>query len=224
MMYPLDDDWTQIVNITGDDTWNAVNMRRYFERLENCQYLANGTAGHGFGGWLSTNRADESIFLADSKVYPMLKVGHPACLSSVNILKWPTVFSPAKKQLQAAAMLSGQLISSVTDLVSLLRRDMNVGSPLYSTEQGIYNTPLNMDEYKRSSPRNFLVNTAQAINSGAIKGGKIDIRTNCLATRVIFAPNTTRAVGVEFLDGESLYRADPRAQQNGTSGTPGKIC
>jgi choline dehydrogenase len=70
-----------------------------------------------------------------------------------------------------------------------------------------------MDQYKRSSPRDFLVNTAQYLSAQAPSGGSIDIRTNCLATRVLFQPNSKRVIGVEFLDGQSLYRADPRAGQ-----------
>jgi choline dehydrogenase len=74
MMYPLDDDWSQIENITGDSTWNPALMRTYFQRLENCQYLSPGASGHGFNGWMSTNRADESIFLGDDQVLQMLQV------------------------------------------------------------------------------------------------------------------------------------------------------
>jgi len=33
----------------------------------------------------------------------------------------------------------------------------------HSSETGLLKTPLNMVQYKRSSPRNFLVNKAQAI-------------------------------------------------------------
>ena len=36
MMYPLDEDWTQIVNLTGDQSWNATGMRKYFQKLEQC--------------------------------------------------------------------------------------------------------------------------------------------------------------------------------------------
>lgn len=74
MMYPLKEDWNAVANLTQDESWNAVNMRRYFERLEQCQYLPSGTPGHGFDGWLATNRADPSIFLNDDKVFSMLKV------------------------------------------------------------------------------------------------------------------------------------------------------
>lgn len=74
MMYPFDDDWSQIKNITGDATWNSAQMRTYFQRLEDCQYLSPGASGHGFDGWLSTNRAEESIFLGDNQVLEMLQV------------------------------------------------------------------------------------------------------------------------------------------------------
>jgi choline dehydrogenase len=74
MYYPLADDFDTIANLTKDDSWLATNMRKYFERLEDNQYLATGTLGHGFSGWLQMNRVEESVFLTDSKVYPMLKV------------------------------------------------------------------------------------------------------------------------------------------------------
>lgn len=118
--------------------------------------------------------------------------------------------------------MTGETVNSVSDLATLLQRDLNEGSPGYSTEHGIYNTPLNMNQYKRSSPRDFLINTAAGVNAFATNGGKLDIRTNCLVTRVIFAPCSTRAIGVEFLDGESLYRADPRTwNATPNNGTPG---
>jgi choline dehydrogenase len=74
MMRPLDDDWSQIQSITGDASWAPSQMSPYFEKFENCQYCSPGAAGHGFNGWLSTNRAEESIFLGDSQVLSMLNV------------------------------------------------------------------------------------------------------------------------------------------------------
>jgi choline dehydrogenase len=75
MMRPLDEDWSQIQTITGDATWNPTHMSTYFEKFENCQYCSPGAAGHGFNGWLPTNRAEESIFLGDPQVLNMLNVG-----------------------------------------------------------------------------------------------------------------------------------------------------
>ena len=36
---PQDRDWNGIAELTGDSTWRADQMRRYFERLENCHYV-----------------------------------------------------------------------------------------------------------------------------------------------------------------------------------------
>lgn len=61
--YPADSDWENIARITGDNSWNPANMRRYFEKIENCRYLDPITAertGHGVGGWLSVEKADTS--------------------------------------------------------------------------------------------------------------------------------------------------------------------
>ncbi|KAK5119031.1 hypothetical protein LTR62_000242 [Meristemomyces frigidus] len=84
MMYTLDEDWTQIANFTADSSWNATGMRRYFQRLKNCQYLPTGTPGHGFNGWLSTNRVDPSVSPdSDHKVFPMMQAA--ASLTGQNI-------------------------------------------------------------------------------------------------------------------------------------------
>ena len=111
---------------------------------------------------------------------------------------------------KAASTVSAQEVGSTGSLNESLGRDLNDPTG-YATHQGLFNTPLNMNQYQRSSPRDFLVNTVQYLISNPHIGGKIDIRTNCLATRVLFKPSTTQAIGVEFLDGQSLYRADPRA-------------
>ncbi|PWJ91303.1 choline dehydrogenase [Flavobacterium araucananum] len=61
--YPSNSDWEYIQQITGDDSWNPINMRRYFEKIENCRYLDSITAketGHGTGGWLGVEKANIS--------------------------------------------------------------------------------------------------------------------------------------------------------------------
>ncbi|KAF9693745.1 hypothetical protein EKO04_008264 [Ascochyta lentis] len=191
MMYPVDEDWWQIANSTNDPSWAPQRMREHWHKMENCQYLSKGSPYHGFDGWMSINRAEEQIFFRDDQCYDMVK---------------------------AAAELGGQSIISKQDLVNKLQGDMNAPSP--ANLGGLYNTPLNMDQYKRSSPRDFLVDTAQMLAKKGDGKGKIDIRINCLATKIIFQKGTTRAIGVEFLDGQSLYRADPRSQGSG-SGSKG---
>jgi choline dehydrogenase-like flavoprotein len=35
---PHDSDWEEIARVTGDGSWSARNMRRYFRLLENCRH------------------------------------------------------------------------------------------------------------------------------------------------------------------------------------------
>lgn len=51
-VYPHQSDFEFIATLTGDQSWSPSNMRRYFERMEKCTYVAPGTPGHGFDGWL----------------------------------------------------------------------------------------------------------------------------------------------------------------------------
>src|SRR6516164_7815548 len=37
-LYPHNEDWEHLRTLTGDPSWAAGNMRRYFEKLENCRY------------------------------------------------------------------------------------------------------------------------------------------------------------------------------------------
>ncbi len=59
-LVPHDADWDAIAATFADPSWSAANMRRYFERLEHCDYAPRpkgsepGPARHGFDGWLHT--------------------------------------------------------------------------------------------------------------------------------------------------------------------------
>ncbi|KAI9376153.1 hypothetical protein BJX61DRAFT_531105 [Aspergillus egyptiacus] len=62
---------------------------------------------------------------------------------------------------------------------------------------------------RRSSPRDYLVSTANAKNSDGSKRYPLYIRTNSFATRVLMTKDDPRpkATGVEFLEGAGLYEA-----------------
>src|SRR5215216_6129372 len=38
-VYPQNSDWDEIARITKDPSWRSQDMRKYFERLERCQYI-----------------------------------------------------------------------------------------------------------------------------------------------------------------------------------------
>ncbi|RYP79518.1 hypothetical protein DL770_006618 [Monosporascus sp. CRB-9-2] len=54
---PPDSDWEYVVNITGDASWSAEEMRRHFAAIEKNNYLPEGTPGHGFDGYFPTSMA-----------------------------------------------------------------------------------------------------------------------------------------------------------------------
>jgi choline dehydrogenase len=185
-MYPHEQDWTNIANLTGDTSWEPQNMRRYFERLERCEYLPHGTPGHGFTGWLGTNRADLRLALGDFKILSIITAAATAM----------------------GHKILGLIPDSLSQLLGLLFRDMNSADPQRDMTESIYQLPLATNHGKRNGPREYLVDTA--------KKYPLDIKTGCLATRVLFDVNfavgaAPKASGVEFLEGRSLYRADPRS-------------
>lgn len=70
MVYPHNKDWDDLAELTGDSSWKAANMRKYFERMENCHYrnfpilwrwlykiFRWNPTRHGYRGWLSTQIA-----------------------------------------------------------------------------------------------------------------------------------------------------------------------
>src|SRR5262245_49262691 len=38
LVYPHNDDWEYIARLTGDRSWEPINMRKYFERMEDCRH------------------------------------------------------------------------------------------------------------------------------------------------------------------------------------------
>lgn len=188
-IYPHESDWSNIADLTGDASWDPNNMRQYFKRLERCEYLPNGTSGHGFAGWLGTNRADLKLALGDFKILSIISAAATAMGNTIL----------------------GLIPEKISQLLGLLLRDMNSIDPRRDMTEGIYQIPLAMSHAKRSSTRDFLIETA--------KKYPLEIRTGCLATRVLFEENsganiTPKATGVEFLEGSSLYRADPRSSSS----------
>ncbi|KAF3935172.1 hypothetical protein ABW20_dc0108082 [Dactylellina cionopaga] len=199
---PHDSDWNYIKDLTGDNSWSASNMKKYFTRLEHVNYDPNSVIGHGTDGWLWTERAAVSLAIQDSKVTSQL--------------------------LSAAAAMGEDLITSILsavgNLVNILLKDMNSGLPGRDGWEGLFQIPLARKNKVRSGPREFILDTANAKNLDGSKKYKLDIRMNCFVTKIIW--DTTgakpKAIGVEFLDGKSLYRADPRSG-SATAGAPGKV-
>jgi choline dehydrogenase len=57
---PAEEDWNIVAKRTGDSSWLASNMTKYFIKLEKNEIFPKGTPGHGFDGWLSLATLDTS--------------------------------------------------------------------------------------------------------------------------------------------------------------------
>ena len=181
-IYPHDEDWNGIADLTGDESWRAEHMRSYFEQLENCHHRelekAAAEAGfnpsrHGFHGWLSTEKA-----------LPM------ASLRNLTLIEF----------LVESAVKAAVEIGDISDRVRWALEGMldpNDWRTVRSNAFGLRYIPLTTRNHARNGSRERLLDVAQ--------NHPLRIELNALATRVLF--ENDRAVGVECLSGERMYRA-----------------
>lgn len=203
-VYPHESDWTNIATITADDSWAPSEMRKYFQRLERARYLSNGMLGHGFSGWLETSVTDLTMVLQDLKIVSLVIAAGTAMGKSI-----------------------GKVISTVTELAGILLSDINVDLPNRDSTEGMFQVPLaiSVPEYKRNGPRDFVLDIANALHDNGTRKYHLDIRLNTLVTNVKFDHSGSKphAIGVDYLEGQSLYAADPRAERTKNTGIPGSV-
>ncbi|KAF4982527.1 hypothetical protein FZEAL_1866 [Fusarium zealandicum] len=194
-----DSDWSKIVALTGDKSWSPKNMQRYFIKLEKNMYLPSSIIGHGFKGWLGTSLTSLSLVVEDQKLLSLI-------ISAASAM---------------GKSLLGFLLSTVTGLGQVLLRDIN--APGQASKTGLYQVPLSMTDSVRGGPRDLILDTANAVKKDGSRKYHLDIKLDTLATKIRFddSGSKPRATGVDYLQGSSLYRADPRSgsAKSGTSGS-----
>ncbi|KAH8778539.1 hypothetical protein F5883DRAFT_693311 [Diaporthe sp. PMI_573] len=192
-----DSDWTYISDLTGDSSWGPENMRSYFEKIEKNEYLPSSIIGHGFKGWLTTSLTSLSLVVEDQKLLSLI-------LSAATAV--------GRNVLESA-------LTTVTGLAHVLLEDLN--APGETSNTGLYQVPLAMKDNVRGGPRDFIMETAEAVNSDGSRKYHLDIKLNTLVTKVRFdtTGTTPRAIGVDYMEGSSLYRADPRSGSASATGS-----
>jgi choline dehydrogenase-like flavoprotein len=186
LVAPSGKDWDQIADLTGDTSWRAEAMWRYFQRVEDCRYRPLGRlrnifgldrSRHGYSGWLSIEKPVPAEAIADEQVRRII------ARSVGNTLR--EFGAPSIERLEALM-------------------DPNDWRVVDTDEVGARFTPLTTDEHQRTGPRERLLAVAKA------HPDRLRIEMHALATRVLFDDNN-RAVGVEYQKGERLYAAHPNA-------------
>ncbi|MBX9257700.1 GMC family oxidoreductase N-terminal domain-containing protein [Desmonostoc muscorum CCALA 125] len=214
-VYPHNSDWDKIAEITGDASWNSDNMRKYFERLERCNYLDrpinpnDNPTRHGFDGWLTTNLADPKLVVRDRQLLKVIVKSAVQALGEQG-KSLPQVIKVVFKSFLAniLAFLKLRQKDPLEFLDTLL--DPNDWKITKVSGEGVFSVPLAVKDGKRTGTREYIRETERQFPDRLI------VKTHALVTKVLFDENNT-AIGVEYLEGKHIYRADPQADKTENS-------
>lgn len=209
--YPHNSDWDRIAGLTGDPSWGAKAMRRYYERLEECRYrgilrflhrlLRWNPSRHGFAGWLASETAAIDLLLDDRGLLWLVRWS-----AFKNLLS----FRSGAGLWQDLKQVFKQLAFSVITWF-----DLNSWWSIARRSEGFRMVPMSRDAGRRAGSRERLLAAREKCPD------RLTIRLGALATRVLF-DGDQRAVGVEYLEGAHLYRADA-LHQPGETGIPRQV-
>ena len=183
-VYPHDADWSQLADITGDPTWRPEQMRSYFERMENCHHRQGERTLKALG--INPSRHGWNGWLQTERMVP------DAAFRDKDLKK--VLIESAR-----AALKEKFRLNTLSDEEA----DPNDWRVIRDDTIGLRYTPLTTKNHVRIGPRERLLDVQQT------HPDTLRIRTGALATRVLFN-DQNRAIGVEFLEGDRLYRAHPR--------------
>ncbi|KAF5974714.1 choline dehydrogenase [Fusarium coicis] len=188
---PSDNDWDAIGELTGDDSWRSDKMRELFIDIENCTYAAEGSPGHGFGGFVQSNRNNIS-YITD----------RPGVVKSLK---------------RAIEQTEGIQINDAAEVGRLMQRDINrLDKDRYSPS--VYQIPLHVDSLRqRNGAWHYLHETRTSRTANGSARYPLTVSTHSLATRVLFKDGRNgkpQAYAVEYLKGEGLYSADKRYDES----------
>ncbi|KAI1430196.1 choline dehydrogenase [Xylaria sp. FL1777] len=230
-LLPSKNDYAYVANLTGDSSWELSNMRKYYDKLVNAQYL-NPTAS---GGYLDLNINPEAIAAQDVKLMSSLigaargwGVAADAVDNLENAVKQTIATATAQGIDPYTELLPLNLTGAITDAYAkVVVHDANTDAPDRDSVNLFARLPEAIDNvnYRRSSPRDYVYDTVTAKNADGSKKYPLDVALQTLVTKVTFKNSTCgkpKATGIEYLFGESLYRADPRAT-NVDTGKPGSV-
>lgn len=194
---PNNADWNHIWELTGDPSWRASAMQRYFQKLERCRYrfflyrwldrlFGWNPTGHGWDGWLQTER---SLPLRTVLDYALRQSLLRAVTSVAHLL--PNAADRWRWTIQ------GQLDPNDIRLVN-------------AQAAGTRLPPMSTACHTRTGPRERLRAVQKRFPD------RLVLRLNALVTRVEIDPTTRTVTGVVYREGSRLYAAaaSPR-------GTPG---
>ena len=185
LVYPHNEDWDGIAELTGDDSWKAEHMRGYFERLENCHHrkfhralswFGFNPTRHGWHGWLSTERA-----------IPFAAIFDWTLVRTVVISAWQAFKNAGSRRDHIRWLWKGAF-------------DPNDWRLVKESAGGVRYLPLTTRDHARTGTRERILNVRNQSPQ------LLRIELNALATKILFDDHN-RAIGVEYIKGSHLYGA-----------------
>jgi choline dehydrogenase len=192
-MLPHESDWQHIVDATGDRSWSPRQMRRFARRVEACHYRPLWRALRRL--WIDPTGHGWDGWLRTEVPQELKALGDP--------------------EMRAFFVSASRAFARTRSCREILRWLGSVADPNArpwgrGSFEGLCYTPLSTTHHARSAGAERLLRVA------AEHRGYLHIERHALATRVLLDPSQN-AVGVEYLKGKHLYRADPAAD-----GDPGE--
>lgn len=218
---PNDTDWDDIALFTSDDSWRSDNMQGYFPKIEQCLYytvykgffgsilggilrLVQKVAtlinprlyldpnGHGFKGWQPTSFIDPLVIAGIAR-------GDRTFLGLIFDVVWSALAAPGQRSIFKRALAHLQVIQFL---------DPNVRAKDIDTRARLSLISIGTDGKARFGLREWLLKIE------ARHPDRLVLMQGAHATRLIFDKQpidpAPRAIGVEVMHGDYLYRASKR--------------
>lgn len=232
---PNDSDWDDIADLTNDDAWRAQSMQPYFAKFEKCLYveeyrgfLSNllggitrlwfwllglinpklllDSGGHGDKGWQPTS------FIGPKLIEKILRTDQEFTTVLIQ-----SAFKVIRGNNSLTALLKRYLITlgfvRSFDPNDLSTRASSADGGVFLIPTGIGGQPF-LDENdkpmigRRAGVREFILTTQKKCPD------HLCIAKGCHVTRILFDEDRIlkipRAIGVEAVKGDYLYKASPR--------------
>jgi choline dehydrogenase len=128
-LYPHDDDWAYLADLTKSDSWRPANMRAIFRDLESCRYLPPpqaadggpqpaGAADHGANGWLPLSMPDLTLAAGDPRLLQIILEALLKAVTELHGASAEEAEQPAASAKDDQAKLTGVLEKLLKALVT----------------------------------------------------------------------------------------------------------
>ena len=159
--------------LTGDDSWSSDKMRKYFQRVEHCQYSSRTwdllTGGqHGFDGWLSTERPRSRHVGRVCQERPRSSRDILAAVALTDIGRSPGSITDAFIHRAIPKLFS-----------AALKKDINHMDSVKHRPEGLYLTPVATNGGKRASVRDRIREVQKVCPNQLV------VKTNVLVTKIL---------------------------------------